>query len=177
MANSDAFWKPPSIYDVVGVVGVVFALFSIWLSWWLAKRDIRRKIEEAKKAARSAVTRLASRMLHNEIQSILQDLAESREFAEKREWVLAVDRCRTAYRLLARLRDDLRLLAEERTGISGSLDNLRLTVTYLEKRGQAGAGTTAGVSAAKKKTLDDLIAHLGAITGRLEGENLRVEDD
>jgi hypothetical protein len=45
----EIFWKPPNVYDTVGVGGLVLAVVSIWFSWWLAKRDIEKRLSQTRK--------------------------------------------------------------------------------------------------------------------------------
>jgi len=68
-ADADGFWKPPNVFDVLSVAGFVVGIASIWVSWWLAKRDIEKRLTEAadraSATARDEVRRVAKAVLHS----------------------------------------------------------------------------------------------------------------
>ena len=43
IAESDVFWKSPSVYDVVGLVGLFLGIGSIWLALYLATKHSSTK--------------------------------------------------------------------------------------------------------------------------------------
>jgi hypothetical protein len=60
MLLAEGFWEIKNLSDTIGVVGLALTLLSIWLAWWLAKRDIEKRLIAAKKSARTAVERVAT---------------------------------------------------------------------------------------------------------------------
>lgn len=112
-ADADMFWKPPNAYDTAGIVGLVIGVASIWLSWWLAKHDIAKRVDEAAeraaKAAREEVRRVADALLRTGISDVVRALDSAREACGGRRWGRAAELCLLAGQLLARVLGQPRL--------------------------------------------------------------------
>ena len=96
-ADADGFWKPPNVYDALGAAGFAVGLASIWLSWYLAKRDIEKRLREAADraagAARAEVRRIAASLLRTGVTDAVRSLELAREACNGRRWGRAIDLC------------------------------------------------------------------------------------
>jgi hypothetical protein len=83
LADTESFWKAPNAFDVAGSLGLLVGVVSIWLAWWLAKRDIAKRIAEAEarasQAARDEVRRVAKAVLRTGISATIRSLELARE--------------------------------------------------------------------------------------------------
>lgn len=64
MAFADSFWEIKNIIDYLTLVGLVVTLFSIYFTWYLARQDLKQKIEDAQS---ETVDRLARILLQSEV--------------------------------------------------------------------------------------------------------------
>ncbi len=97
LADAEGFWKAPSVYDVFGIVGVVVGLISIWVSWWMAKRSIEKRLAEASDrastAAREEVRRVARALFQSGISVAIRSLELAREVCNGKRWLRAAELC------------------------------------------------------------------------------------
>lgn len=106
IAVAESFWKAPNVFDVAGVLGTIAGIGSIWFSWWLAKRDIAKRIAEAEArasdAARIEVRRVAQAVMQTGISSTIRSLELAREACNGKRWPRAVELCLLAREQLTR---------------------------------------------------------------------------
>jgi hypothetical protein len=104
---NDAFWKSPNVFDAAGIVGVIAGLASIWVSWWLARRDIKKRVDEAAeraaKAAREEIRRVARAVLQTGISATIRSLELAREVCNWRHWARTKELCILAREQLAKV--------------------------------------------------------------------------
>jgi len=87
---ADGFWSVRTINDVVGIGGLVLALGSIWLAWWLAKRDIEKRLRDSTEEARAAVLKLATSLLRSDLHEAIWSLREGFASCSTSMWSRAV---------------------------------------------------------------------------------------
>lgn len=107
----DNFWSLKTAIDLIAVIGLILTLFSIWLTWWLAKKDLEKRVANAQ---RETIDRLAAVLLQSDVTETGRCLREAREL------------CRIP-----------------------------------------------GLTKAKTKDLDDMVALLGTIEGKMRAASLR----
>lgn len=168
LAQAEGFWKPPTIYDIIGLAGFVVGIGSIWLAWWLAKRDISRRVDEAaeraSRAARDEVRRLVRTMLRTGVADILRSLELARPACTGRQWTRALDLCQLAVGQLARVRGQS---ATEPTAVAilaGVSARIEVLVEVLRGQPKVGTGVLPGEAA---RELDGVIAALNEFEGRI----------
>jgi hypothetical protein len=107
LADAEGFWKAPNVFDLISIVGLAIGLGSIWLSWWLAKRDIERRLAEAadraSAAARDEVRRVAQAVLQTGVSATIRSLDLAREACNGKRWPRGVELCNLAREQLARV--------------------------------------------------------------------------
>lgn len=171
---AEGFWKDPNVYDAAGVLGLIVGIVSIWLSWWLAKRDIEKRLLEASDlaaaAARDEVRRVARALLQGTVASTIRFLELSREAQRGRQWSRAVDQANLArvylVRVLAQPGLDDASSAELRD-VTGALLGY---VAALGGQGRNGVGELAPDIC---RSLDEAILLLHRVDARLT--SLRVD--
>jgi hypothetical protein len=97
LAQVEGFWKAPNVFDVLGVAGFTIGVASIWMSWWLAKRDIKKRLAEATErasaAARDEVRRVARAVLHVGVAATIRSLELAREACRGKRWPRSAELC------------------------------------------------------------------------------------
>jgi hypothetical protein len=173
MLFADGFWEIKTLSDTVTIVGFVVTLFSIWFSWWLAKRDIEKRIQDAQK---QTVDRLVRSLLHPDVAETDKCLQEAREAYRMKRWDRAVDRCEQAKHRIPKFLSLPGLDAEDCEKLVLVIDELRLLIIQLEevRDGKIRDGKPrTELTNAKIKDLDDLITTLATIEGKLRASGLR----
>jgi hypothetical protein len=117
------FWQIRSVNDTVGIIGFLLTLFSIWLSWWLAKRDIERRIQTAKD---QVTDKLSLLILQTDISETLNALIQARESCRNSAWVRAIDRCEQVMHRIPKFMPMPGLTSEDREQLGEAVDVLRL---------------------------------------------------
>ncbi|MFO0806000.1 MAG: hypothetical protein U0791_23080 [Gemmataceae bacterium] len=102
LAN-DSFWAIRSINDLVSLVGFLLAIISIWFSWWLAKRDLEKRISHSQ---RVQYLRLQLVMIRADLSRIHWLLREGRQACQAADLVRGLDRCEWAQYFMGQLRID-----------------------------------------------------------------------
>jgi hypothetical protein len=106
-ADAEGFWRAPSVYDVIGIAGFLIGIVSIWLAWWLARRDIQRRLtdaaNQASKAARDEVRRVAQALIQTGLSVTIRSLELAREACHGKRWPRATELCILAREQLARV--------------------------------------------------------------------------
>lgn len=105
-ADAAGFFKSPNVYDIIGVIGLVAGIASIWLAAKYARRDLAKQLAEASReasdAARQEVRRVARAILSGGVGDAIRCLELCREACAARRWPRAVELCLSARQLVAR---------------------------------------------------------------------------
>jgi hypothetical protein len=121
-ADADVFWKWPSVYDAIGVAGVVLSLVSIWLALDLAKKQLRMDLQ---RVADEAVERVARLVLTTDFGNMIGHLSDANRSIEERDWAYAIIRLRDAAAVLSRHAEHGNLLLDERYRIQSFVVDIR----------------------------------------------------
>ena len=172
-ADAEGFWKAPNVVDVVAFsIGVA----SIWISWWLAKRDLRKRLaeaaEQASRAARDEVRRVAQAVLQSGVTATIRSLELAREVCNGKRWSRVAELCIFAREQLAKILAQPAADSSIQTDLSGVSASLLDCVTRLRTKRKEGAGDAPeGVLNA----LDESILALHQAESRITG--IRSEGD
>lgn len=110
-AEADVFWKWPTLYDVLSVIGLVLGIVSIWIAFHLARRQLR---VDFRKAADEAVDRVAQLVLADELAEGVHYLREADRAIANRDWNRALIRMEDGASVMARLIENQRLAEADR---------------------------------------------------------------
>ena len=154
---ADGFWSIRSVNDLIGFLGFVLTVGSIWYAWYLAKRQLRA---DFRKAAAEAVERVGKLLLGNELAEAIAFLREAEAALTRREWTPALLRLQDAVSWLARL--------SESQGV-GEAERRNLTRTLVTFRDLIQATKRHALSPRRKAHLDlDTVAVVTAQVAELE---------
>lgn len=174
LADAEGFWKSPNLYDVAGALGLVIGIVSIWLTWWLAKRDIEKRLakatNEASEAARQEVRRVARAVLASGIGDTIRSLELAREACRADNRHRALELSELARAQLAKVMGQ----TDSSLSVRSELQPLvtRLANCTLNLRKIVG-NTTRKPFNEVIQTLDDLIADLY----RIDGQIVRIQPE
>jgi hypothetical protein len=169
-ADAEGFWKTPNLYDVFGAAGFVVGVTSIWTSWWLARQDIRRRIEEARRAALGLVDRVTTALVQTELSESLRCLRDARDAIRRRDWVKATVRMDDVEHYLSRVQGNDRFTSDEADLLQRATDDLTVLSRRIGKLGSSSA--RKDISPESKDMLERLITAIGRIDARLRGRLL-----
>ncbi len=173
-ADAEGFLKAPNIYDVITIGGFVLGIGSIWITWVLAKRDIRKQLaeagERASAAARDEVNRVAQAVLLSGVSNTLLTLALAREACGSKKWSKAAELCTFAREQLARFLAQPATPTDIQTELKDVNGFLSDCVQGLRAMPKTGAGD---LPEELLRGLDDTIVKLHGVDGRLTG--IRME--
>lgn len=169
-ADGETFWKVPNAYDTAGVAGLVVGVGSIWLSWWLAKRDIEKRIDAATErtavAAREEVRRVARAVLQSGVAATIRSLELAREVCNGKRWARTIELCILAREQLAKILAQPAADEPIQTELRDVSASLLDCVTSLRTKRKEGAGEVpAGVQTA----IDEALLALHRVEGKLTG--------
>jgi hypothetical protein len=164
----DGFWEVRNLNDTLAVVGFFLTLGSIWYAWWLARKDLRRRIDEAR---RETVSRPAAALLQSDVSETFRLLEQAREACRLKNWSRAIDRSEQAMRRIPKFRPLPGLTEDDRRRLDEAVDTLRLMVRYSELVLDPDK-KPVGLSAEKTNQLDNLIDLVAGIEGRMRASGL-----
>lgn len=175
-ADAEGFWKPPNVYDVIGIVGFVVGIGSVWLSWRLAKQDIKKRLDEAadraSKAARDEVRRVANAVIHSGVADTVRSLELAREACRAKQWPRGGELCELAREQLAWALSQPAVSADTMNELQDVTLTLLDCVAWLRRQPKRGSGEMPDEV---RRGLDDSILALHRAEGRMTG--IRVEAD
>ncbi len=175
MLFADGFWKEPNVYDVVGIVGLVIGIGSVWFAWLLAKQDIKQRIEQATEtataAARDEIRRVAQSHVAGGLSDVIRWLELAREASKAKRWPRSGELCELAGEKLADILGQPATQGVVREELRPLCVVLREIVAKLDKQGRPGTGV---LQSAAKSRLDEAIQTLNRLNGTLRG--IQLED-
>lgn len=162
-ADADSFWKPPTVYDALSVLGLALGIASIWYAWFLARKQLRA---DFRKAADEAVDRVAQLVLGGDLADAVRFLREADAALGDKDWLRGILRIDDARSDLARISANPRLTPDERKAITGRLADLNelLVQTREHSRSTKNRGHMPQDQVVK---LSHLITELEQLRGRL----------
>jgi len=129
-AEGDGFLGLKTVADWITAIGFVVGLFSIWFSWWLAKRDLKKRITEAQ---RETVANLTRALLQSDVIETGRCLEQAREACQTKSWSRAMDRCGLARSRIPKFRHLPGLTDEDRQKLGEAVENLNVLIRVLEQ--------------------------------------------
>lgn len=169
-ADADPFWKPPTVYDVLSVVGLGLGIASVWYAWHLARKQLRA---DFRKATEEAVDRVAQLILGNDVADAARYLREADRLLGDKDWIRAQMRLDDAATLIARFASNIKLTADETKEWTGRVITLRTLL--LQTRGHARSAKNRGhLPSDVIAPLDPLITELELLRGRLTSGGHRL---
>jgi hypothetical protein len=170
IAAADGFWKTPNFYDLLGVAGFVVGVGSIWLTWYLAKRDISKRLDEAAEraagAARREISRVARTLMFAGVTDAVRTVGLVREACKDKRWPRAVDHCDTGLEQLNRLLGQPSLDEGTREELRNLIVSVREVLGILRRSPKARTGS---LSDDTEQQLDLILGVLHVIEGRMRG--------
>ena len=162
-ADADGFFKPPTVYDVLSVVGLILGIGSIWYAWYLARKQLRADVQ---RAAKIALDRVAGLVLGNDVADAARHLREADRLLAEKEWVRAQMRLDDAATLVARFASNTKLTPEETKEWTDRV--IRLRTLLNQTRDHARSTKNRGhLPPDLIVPLDSLVAELELLRGRL----------
>jgi hypothetical protein len=175
-AEGVGFWKAPNVFDVFGVAGFLIGVASIWVTWWLAKRDIEKRLVEATNrasaAAREEVRRVARAVLQSGVTATIRSLELAREVCNGKRWLRAIELVILAREQLAKVLAQPAADETVQTDLRGVTAGLLDCVTRLRTKRKEGAGD---VPEGILHTLDESILALHRVESRMTGIPLEAD--
>jgi hypothetical protein len=162
-AEADPFWKPPTVYDVLSVVGLILGIASIWYAWYLARKQLRA---DFRKAADEAVDRVAQMVLGSDVADAARYLRETDRLLGDKEWVRAQMRLDDAATSIAGFASNTKLTAEETKEWTGRVMQLRRLLQQTREHARSRKNRSH-LPAEMIAPLDPLISELELLRGRL----------
>ena len=163
LAESEVFWKSPSVYDVAGLIGLLLGIGSIWLALALAKKQLRIDL---KKAATEAVAALQRDMLTKELADAIRYFRDAGTFLGLREWNRALNRLEDGLAVVTRSAQSRDVQPHERAVLHVCIAKIR-GITLLVMNHRQSAGHRAYLPADKLDSVGELLLELERLQGRI----------
>lgn len=157
--------------DVASVVGLLVTFVGFVATIWNV-RKAKQAAEEARQAAREAVSRIGSQILANEVGSTLELVRQTDASCRERNWSGANYRCDEARFRLAQLLNHAELEASERELLHAAYEDLGEILSEIHKLQKAPKPKDASPQLGNR--LHELIRVLGRIKGRLQSRVLEM---
>ena len=162
-AETDAFWKWPSVYDVLTVGGLALGIASIWYAGYLARRQLRADFD---KAATEAVDVLSRLTLGSELSEAVRFLKDAERFLAEKKWEAALLRLDDAASAVARFCEHRRLTEEERGRLTILVDQVR-EVSHATRVHAKSKSNRGHLPEERLKLFGTMLTELERLRGRL----------
>lgn len=167
---AEKFWKPVDQSDALALAGLVLGVGSIWLSWWLARRDIKKRITEAQRGSLALLDRVTTALIQAEMGEVVRCLREVRQSVRMRGWAAALVRLDDTEHHLVRVQQSQKLTAEESAVLRRVATELPVLASAIRKL--SGGPSDKDLSQPKMDLIYDLIASVAEIDTRLRDHQL-----
>lgn len=157
--------------DVASVGGLLVSFFGFVVTI-LGVSKAKKAAEDARKAAREAVSRIKSQILVGEISSCLQIFKDIDEGCTARNWNVVMEGCGKARMVLPKILVHQALDDSEKKSIRIAIDQLGNLSPYVQKI--RNSEPPRDVSAPKMKEIHEMIIQFVQIQGRLESQTFEV---
>jgi len=123
---ADGFWSVRTINDVVGIAGLVLGVGSIWFAWYLARKEFRKRLEEATRESKEAVRKVAFALSQATIIEAIRCFRDTRDSIRTRDWNKAIFRLEDGRGKLAKISASRRMEEAHRPELAGEVDNAKI---------------------------------------------------
>jgi hypothetical protein len=170
---------------LVSVVGFVLTLWAVAETQRI-EREARRKIEDAiaeaheetkaavaevREQTRQAIEKIGLHLLVSEVEALQRLIIDLRQAGRDGPWERALFQCNEARAVALRATGNPHLLEDEKSYLREAVDDLRLTIRYIEEH-RLPAPSVRGLPNKNTKALDDMIAAIGRVQARLRRQSL-----
>ena len=163
LAESDVFWKSPTVYDVAGLIGLLFGIGSIWLALALARKQLKVDLEAA---AQRAIETNKHDMLVRELVDGIRYLRDADTFWQNREWDRGQLRIEDGLAVVVRLSQNSKVEQEERLSLSKCVAEIRAIILIVSEHKQSKS-SRGYVPADKLHAIGTVAMELERIRGRI----------
>ena len=167
---AEKFWKPVDQSDALAIAGLVLGVGSIWLSWWLARRDIKKRIADAQRESLVLLDRVRLALIQAELGEVVRCLREFRQAVRMKGWSAALVRLDDAEHHLVRVQQSQKMTAEESAVLRRVATELPVLAAAI-RRLIAGP-SDKDLSQPKMDLIYELIASVAEIDTRLRDHQL-----
>jgi uncharacterized protein (DUF885 family) len=162
-ADESAFWKWPTVYDALSVIGLALGIASIWYAWFLARKQLRA---DFRKAADEAVDRVAQLVLGGDLADAVRFLRDAYQALADKDWERSGLRLDDAASMMSRFVSNPKLTAEEQSALRKRVAELRSlmvqTTAHARSKGNRGHMPTDQVN-----VVIEVVGELEHLRGRL----------
>lgn len=167
--------------DIASIVSLLVSFVGFGVTIWNV-RKAKFAAEEAKSAAREAFTRFRLQLLISEMESLSSSLRSAEACCRAKNWDDALTAFAAFRAGIAKLKENDRLLDEDRLSLGRFLDQVRTTIQSVHEIqcDKASADRTptnpkADLSRNKYTIIHNMIVYLGEMQGRLLGKAPEIE--
>jgi hypothetical protein len=125
------FWAVRTVVDWATILGFVFSVGSIWLSVWLAKRDLEKRIREATESSRRAVAQVFESLLRTELTEAVAILNEALAATVDHSWHRAFVRLDDGMMRVSRFLAGGRVAEPQRRELLDMIADLRTASSFV----------------------------------------------
>lgn len=163
LAESDVFWKSPTVYDVAGLIGVFLGIVSIWLAFALARKQLQIDL---KRVAEEAIERTKYELLIKELADGIRFMRDADTFWRNRDWDRGQMRIEDGLGMVVRLSQSPKVREEERLSLSKCVADIREIILSVSQHKQSKSNR-GYLPAEKLHSIGALLIELERIRGRI----------
>jgi hypothetical protein len=162
-AEEYVFWKWPTVYDALSVIGLALGIASIWYAWYLARKQLRA---DFRKAADEAVDRVAQLVLGGDLADAVRFLRDADQALADKDWDRGRLRLDDAASMISRFVSNPKLTAQEQSSLRGRVAELR-TLMLRTREHARSPGNRGHMPADQVAVVFTVIGELDHLRGRL----------
>jgi hypothetical protein len=174
----DRFGNAASVLGLaVSLIGFALTILTL-LETQRIEKDARRRIEEAvrtaQKETREAVAKIGLQLLAAESDSLRRLVSQIQEAHRGSLWTRAAEKCEEAQHLSILLAGNPHLNEEEKRGLRGGAEDLRIIANFIFKNRIPAGSVNNPLATKQTDPLDKLVALTTGIQARLRATSLEV---